>query len=179
VRFFELYQDDDHTLAIADYSGPPTTNFTTPASTTAFVYVDNLYDLTNSRPIQRKSLRYIDKLNPTQGGIPLRWVPAGRGAPGYLIHPVPTESGHVISVRERTYQYPVALESGNDVPIIPAAWHQGIVYAATAEAADLIDWPEKAAENEQKFTTFIAQRRSPLEESGAAGGRRHFVIGGV
>lgn len=175
LRFFELYSDDDATISTG-----LTHNFITPAATAAqVVYVDNVYDLTNNRPVRRKALRYLHSLNPDNLGTPRCWAPGGRDSVGYYINPVPGVAGDIITVREHTYQYPVTLSVGTNVPVIPAPWHRAIWLAAAAEGADLLDWPEKAAEMEQKFMMFIANKRSPVEESGAAGGRRHFTVGGA
>ena len=176
LRFFELYNDDDRTIATSDVTS---SNFITPTTTKSIVYVDNVYNLTDDRQLQRKSIRYMNSQNPQQTGTPLRWAPGGMAAPGYYVHPIPSTSAHEISVRERTYQFPDEMDDDSDIPVIPAAWHAAIWMAAAAEGASLIDWPEKSAEMEQKFMAFIAERRSPVEESGAAGGRRHFTVGGL
>jgi hypothetical protein len=175
VRFFELYEDDDRDITAAIVT---TSNFITPTATSAqVVYVDNVYDLDNDRPLARKSVRHLNRRNPQETGTPQIWCPGGKGATGYYIYPIPSTSSEEIAVRERTYQYPAVL-TGADVPVIPAAWHTAIWYAAVAEGAALLDWVEKAEEYEGKFIQFIAERRSPVEESGGAGGRRHFSIGG-
>jgi hypothetical protein len=176
LRFFELYNDDDRTIAAADVA---TSNFITPASSSPVVYVDNVYNLTDDRQMARKSIRYMHTLNPQQTGKPLRWAPGGKAAPGYYIHPIPSSTSDSLTVREHTYQYPDEMTADGDYPVVPGVWHSGIWMAAAAEGASLIDWPEKSAEMEQKFMAFIAERRSPVEESGAAGGRRHFTIGGM
>jgi hypothetical protein len=178
LRFFELYNDNDQTLAFGDYTGPPTTNYTVPATSNPIVYVDNVYNLTDDKQLERKSIRYLNSLNPEQTGKPLRWAPGGKGAVGYYIHPIPSVAAENISVRERTYEYPPELTT-DVAPIIPAAWHKAIWLAAAAEGASLIDWPEKEAEMEQRFMAFIAERRSPVEEAGAAGGRRWYGVGGI
>lgn len=177
LRFFELYVDTD-----ADIDAPLAHNFITPSTSGSVVYVDNIYDLTNDRSLHRKAIRYMHTQNPDTNGTPREWSPGGRGGvTGYYLYPVPTGATDTydISVRERTYEYPAALALGSTVPVIPAAWHKAIWLGAAAEGATLADWPEKAAEMEQLFMTFISERRSPVEESGAAGGRRHFNIGGL
>lgn len=182
IRFQELYSDNDRYLNIQD------TNFILPVEGLApdsLVYVDNVYDLTNSRDLKRKSIRYMNKRDPNDLGIPRDWCPAGRDKQkGYFITPRPGDSGDVIQVRERSYNYPEPLVlSATDIdevsPLIPGAWHKGIWLAAAGEAAQIIDWPEKAAEFEQLFMTFLSERRSSVEEAGAAGGRRHFTVGGI
>jgi len=172
LRFFELYVDADRTISISTH------NFVSP-TTARTVYVDNVYSLTDDRRLIRKSARWMNKRNPDEGGVPRFWTPMGRGGvSGYYIHPRPLVSGDEISVRERVYQYPDALSTGAAAPVIPNAWHGAIWRAAAAEAAALIDWPEKETEMENSFMLFISRRRSPIEEAGAAGGRRHYNVGG-
>ena len=180
IRFYELYEDVDHTLVIG------TDNFIEVLdglTADSVVYVDNVYDRTNDRPLKREAIRYMNSQNPDDLGIPRRWCPSGNhGSTGYFIHPHPGVTNDVITVRERTYNYPPELVDATPEiqnPIIPGAWHKGIWLAAVAEVADIIDWPEKSAEFEQKFMKFLAERRSPVEEAGAAGGRRHFTVGGL
>jgi hypothetical protein len=176
LRFYELYFDDDRAITTEDVTS---SNFITPKATPAQVfYVDNVYDLTNDRPLRRRAIRYMNRLNPQTTAIPRVWCPAGKETAGYYIHPIPGDSTDEISVRERTYQYPVPL-SGTKTPVIPPAWHAAIWMAAASEGAALIDWPEKAGEMEQMFMKFIAERKSPVEAAGAAGGRRHFTVGGI
>jgi hypothetical protein len=178
LRFFELYREDDRTIRTTDVTD---SNFITPAFAKPVVYVDSVFDLTNDRMLRRKAIRHMNRLNPAQAGQPTQWCPTGRNAAsGYLVHPVPAVAADEVLVREKTYRYPDALTSAlDDTPIIPSAWHAAIWRAAAAEAAELADWPEKAAEMEQKFMSFLAERRSPVEEAGAAGGRRHFTVGGA
>ena len=177
IRFHELYDDTDSTLTITS------DNFISVRDGLAagsVVYVDNVYDLTNKRPLFRKATRFMNSQDPDDLGIPRSWSPAGsKGNTGYFIHPRPGVAGDVIAVRNRTYNYPKILVEGTQDPIIPGAWHKGIWIAAVAEGAQIIDWPEKAAEHEQLFMKFLAERRSPVEEAGAAGGRRHFTVGGL
>lgn len=182
IRFQELYSDEDRALNIQS------DNFIIPAEGHApdsIVYVDNVYDLTNKRDLKRKSIRYMNKRNPNDLGPPRDWCPAGSGKKkGYFITPRPGVAGDIIQVRERSYNYPPPLFLTADGfpavdPLIPGAWHKGIWLAAAAEAAQIIDWPEKAAEFEQLFMTFLSERRSSVEEAGAAGGRRHFTVGGI
>lgn len=180
IRFHELYDDADYNIV----AGAADNFISVPNGTTegSVVYVDNVYDLTNNRPLDRKSLRYTLDRNPDDFGIPRSWCPTGsRGATGYFVHPRPEDSGDAILVRHRTYNYPQELIATALVvdPIIPPPWHAGIWIAAAAEAAAIIDWPEKSAELEQMFMKFLAERRSPVEEAGAAGGRRHFTVGGL
>ncbi len=178
LRFFELYHDIDDSIGDG-----LTDNFIiapTGLYTGSVVYVDNVYDLTNDRPLQRKSIRYMNTRNPDDLGLPRIWSPAGTGQQvGFYVHPRPGVPAEVIGIRNRTYNYPPLLSSGGQDPIIPGAWHKAIWLASVAEGAQVIDWPEKALEYEQLFMQFIAERRSPVEESGAAGGRRHFTIGGL
>jgi hypothetical protein len=176
VRFFELYQDDDRTLTTSLFTA---SNFVVPIFTAiaSVVYVDSIYNLTDNTPLRRKSIRYLNSRDPQATGTPQMWCPSGSGSGGYYIHPIPSTTAEQISVRERVYQYPTVL-TGSAAPVIPAAWHAAIWMAAAAEGASLIEWPEKATEMEQRFMAFIAERRSPVEEAGAAGGRRYFTVGG-
>lgn len=173
LRFFELYFTDDRTIT----SGLSTNLITPVATADKVVCVDNVYDLTNDVHLRRKSRRYIDRRNPQGTGRPREWAPGGDGGAGYYVYPIPGDASDEISVRETTYQYPDELTAG-ETPVIPAAWHTAIWLAAAAEAALLIDWPEKENEMENRFMRFIAERRSPVEESGAGGGRRYFSVGG-
>ena len=176
LRFFELYADNDRALTTTLFTS---SNFVTPTATSAqVVYVDNLYDRTNNKPLERKSIRYMNSRDPEATGVPRVWCPGGKAATGYYVYPIASVTAEEINVRERTYQYPSALAAGSGTPVIPPTWHAAIWLAAAAEAASLMDWSEKAAEMEQRFMAFIAERRSPVEESGAAGGRRHFNVGG-
>ena len=169
LRFFEFEQETDRSISIG------TTNFITPAGTRVHMVMD-VYDLTNARWLARRSTKEMRRLNPTEPGTPLRWVPGGKGgALGYFIHPIPTASDHEISVREYYYQYPDTLTTGQS-PSIPDEWHIAIPYAAAAEAALLLDWSERHQEMEQKFLAFIAERKSPHEEASFSGGRRYFNI---
>jgi hypothetical protein len=175
LRFFELYANDDRTLTTGLVASG---NFITPtASADKIVTIENIYDLTNDVFLRRKGMRWMDRQNPQRTGTPRNWVPGGDTTPGYYILPIPSSSNEEISVRERTYQYPTLLASAM-TPVIPAAWHAAIWKAAAAEAASIIDWPEKEQEMESAFMRFIAERRSPVEEAGAGGGRRYFSVGG-
>ncbi len=171
LRFFELYPLDSRT-----HSSGLMNNFITPTlGADKVVTVDDLYDTTNDKTIRRNSIRWMNRRNPDETGTLIRsWTPGGDDAPGYFIHPLPTAA---VTVRERTYGYPDALTT-DVAPVIPSAWHQAIWMAAAAEGALLIDWPEKEQEMEQRFINFIAQHRSPVEESGGAGGRRWYTVGG-
>ena len=172
IRFFELYDTDSRTI-----SSGLASNFITPiAGADKVVFVDNVFDTTGERQLARKSIRWMMQRDPTHPGEPRSWTPGGQGNPGYFIHPIPGVAGDEVTVQERTYQYPDALSAGES-PVIPSAWHAAIWRAAAAEAASLIDWPEKANEMETMFMRFLAERRSPVEESGAAGGRRYFTVG--
>jgi hypothetical protein len=153
-----------------------TDNFIVPSlGADIVVSVEDLYDITNDKTIQRRSRNYLNRRNPDETGSLIRsWSPGGHNSVGYFIHPVPTAA---VTVREKTYNYPAALTT-NVAPVIPSAWHQIIWVAAAAEGATLIDWPEKSQELEAYFMNHIAQHRSPVEESGGAGGRRYFSVGG-
>jgi len=172
LRFFELYSTDDRTIV----SGLSNNLITPTATADKVVCVDNLYDLTNDVPLRRQSRRYMDRRNPQGTGRPREWAPGGDNGAGYYIYPIPGNANEQISVRETTYQYPDEL-TATETPTIPSPWHTAIWLAAAAEAAALIDWPEKEAEMEGRFMKFIAERRSPVEEAGAGGGRRFFSIG--
>jgi len=178
LRFFELYTRTDTTIVSGALDNYIEATVHLDAGNTA--YIDDVYDLTNDRPLQRKSSRYMNSRNPDDVGVPRSWSPAGRDATsaGYLIHPRPGVVADEISIRETAYNYPRELVESTQNPVIPGTWHRAIWLAAVAEAATVIDWPEKAQEYEQLFMTFIAERRSPVEEAGAAGGRRHFTAGG-
>ena len=174
LRFFELYSATTKNISV---SGD---GFVC-SSTQNTSYVDDVYDLDNDRPLQRKALRYMFARNPDDLGVPRSWAPTGNtfaADVGYIVHPRPGVAADAISVLERAYIYPLPLDLTTINPKIPGTWHRAIWLAAVAEAATIIDWPEKAQEYEQLFMTFIAKRRTPVGEAGAAGGRRHFTIGG-
>jgi ABC-type glycerol-3-phosphate transport system substrate-binding protein len=93
---------------------------------------------------------------------------------------VPALAADEIDVYEYVYKYPTALASGSATPVIPDVWHIAIAFAAASEAAMLLDMPEKHSELEGKFVGYIAERKSPIEESarsGLAGSRRFTPIG--
>lgn len=174
LRFFELQARTSRTLTTA-----LTTNFVTPSDTNACVVV-NVYNATDNVPLQLESLAGMQNFDPDGTGKPRFWCPAGQGGTvGYYIDKRPGSSSDEISVYEYTYNYPGAFAGDSSTPVIPDAWHMGIVYAAAADAARLIDIPEKADELEAKFMQFISERKSPVEEAGYArgGSRRSTVIG--
>ncbi len=171
LRFHELETTVDH-----DITAALTSNFVS-LNSTVFA-IQNLYDLTNKRPMRRRGRREIERRDPTTPGIPYAWSPGGQtGVVGYYIYPKPADSSQEITIREYLYLYPVALVAAGDTPVIPLEWHQAIWHAAAAEGAFLLDWPERHEEMEQKFMTFIAERRAPGEENDAGGGRRYFIVG--
>jgi len=174
LRFFELERRDARSLATA------TTNFVTPTASNV-VYVVDIYDRTNNRGLKRSSKRELRRFDPDEGGTPRFWSPAGNaGTVGYEIYPYPTATTDAIDVYEYTYVYPTALASATDTPVIPEAWQPAIWMAAAAEAASLLNIPEKSQEMETRFTGFIAERKSPREEaaySGRAGARTNIMVG--
>lgn len=174
LRFFELERRDTRTLSAA------TTNFVTPTATDTCVVLD-VYDRTHDRGLKRTSTREMRRLDPDATGTPRYWRPAGNaGTIGYEVYPYVAASADAIDVYEHTYTYPVALASATDTPVIPAAWHPAIWMGAAAEAAELLDVPEKAQEMEARFIGFISERKSPREEaaySGRAGARSNVAIG--
>lgn len=180
LRFHELESMTARTLNGGAF--PTSRNFVQPAVSSTLVYsMLDVYDRSNDRWLQRIPIKYMRRLNPDENGTPLRWTPGGDGANpqavGYYVHPKPTAaSAEEIDVYEYAYRYPAAL-TGTDSPIIPEVWHPAIAFAAAAEGALLLDMPERHTELEQRFMSYIAERKSPYEEGSYAGGRRYFNVG--
>jgi len=177
LGFFELEDRQARSLTTA-----LTSNFVTPSPATDVVTVVDLYDRTNNRGLDRRARRELLTRDPDGTGRPRAWCPAGQGGVvGYYIDRVPlTSATDDIDVYEYVYKYPSAMATDISVPVIPDVWHIAIAYAAGAEAALLLDMPEKNAELEGKFIAFISERQSPMEEaakSGLAGSRRFTPIG--
>lgn len=179
LGFFELQDRQPRTL-----DNTLTSNFVTPSPATDVVTVTDVYDRTHNRGLDRRALRESRTHDPDATGIPRTWCPAGQGGVvGYYINQVPTSAStsvDAISVFEYVYKYPTVLASDSAVPVIPDVWHIAIAFAAASEAAMLLDMPEKHTELEGKFLGYIAERKSPIEESahsGYAGARRFTPIG--
>ena len=177
LGFFELQDRQARDLNF----GVITTNFITPSPATDVVTITDVYDRTHHRGLDRRALRELRTRNPDQTGIPRTWCPAGQGGlVGYYVNQIPGSAADNINVFEYVYKYPTALVSDSTVPIIPDVWHIAIAFAAASEAAMLLDIPEKHTELESKFIGYIAERKSPIEESahsGLAGARRFTPIG--
>jgi hypothetical protein len=177
LGFFELQDRQARSLSY----GVLTSNFITPNPTTDICVVTDVFDRTHDRGLDRRSLRELRTRDPDKTGIPRTWCPAGQGGlVGYYVNQIPGSAADDIDVYEWTYKYPTALATDSAEPIIPDAWHIAIAYAAASEASMLLDMPEKHSELEQKFTGYIAERKSPIEESahsGLAGARRFTPIG--
>jgi len=179
LGFFELYDRQARTL-----DSTLTSNFVAPSPATDIVTVTDIYDRTHNRGLDRRSLRELRTRDPDGTGLPRTWCPAGQGGViGYYIDRVPTSlltTVDAIDVHEWVYKYPTALAADATVPVIPDVWHIAIAFAAASEAAMLLDIPEKHTELEGKFLGYIAERKSPIEESahsGLAGSRRFTPIG--
>ena len=179
LGFFELQDRQARTL-----DSTLTSNFVTPSPATDVVTVVDVYDRTNNRGLDRRALRELRTRDPEATGRPRTWCPTGQGGVvGYYIDHIPTSlltTVDAIAVYEYVYKYPTALASDSTTPIIPDVWHIAIVFAAASEAAMLLDMPEKHLELEGKFIGYIAERKSPIEESahsGLAGSRRFTPIG--
>jgi len=142
--------------------------------------VDDVFDRTNNRGLDRESERRIRQLDPDETGVPRRWEPASEaGEDGYYIWPFPGVASDNIDVYEYVVLTPVLADDG-DSPLIPSEWHPAIAYLATAEAAEQFDMPEKAAEMRQAFGTLVASLQAPNElraAAGLAGNRRRIRIG--
>ena len=176
LGFFELQDRQARTLDTT-----LTSNFITPSPATNVVTVTDIYDRTHDRGLDRRALRELRTRNPDATGIPRTWCPAGQGGVvGYYVNQVPAVTADNINVYESVYKYPAILATDGAVPVIPDVWHIAIAYGAASEAAMLLDIPEKHTELEGKFIGFIAERKSPIEESarsGLAGSRRFTPIG--
>jgi len=179
LGFFELQDRQSRTL-----DSTLTSNFVAPSPATDVVTVVDVYDRTHDRGLDRRALRELRTRDPDARGIPRTWCPAGQGGVvGYYINAVPTSTlttVDAIVVFEYVYKYPTALAADGTTPVIPDVWHIAIAYAAASEAALLLDIPEKHTELESKFLGYIAERKSPIEESahsGLAGSRRFTPIG--
>lgn len=172
LRFYELYDE----ASPVTYATGLSTNFITPQNTSV-AFMQDLWDNTNDVWLERISERAMRRRKPTETGIPLEWTPDGRaGALGYRIYPIPSVAAEQIAVIEYSYSYPTAMALDATAPVIPAAWHMAIYYAAVSEAAELMNWTERKTEFENKFIGFIAEHRSPKEENARAGGRRSLNI---
>lgn len=173
LRFMELEGTSDRSLTTS-----LTDNFVAPSLGQANTFmITDLYDLTNRRPVRRISRRKMQRLDPTETGIPRLWVPAGNAnGVGYRIYPLPSTTSEEISVREYYYRYPADLSSDSSAPVIPAEWHHAIWMAAASEGALILDWMDKHQEMEQRLIQFIAERKSPYEEASFAGGRSSFDV---
>lgn len=169
LRFMELERQDDRTITT---TGNP---FVAPVASGVYMILD-VYDRTNNRWLSRIPIKYYRRLDPDETGTPVRWTPGGQGGVVYFVHPIPSAVSEEIAVRETTYTYPTAL-TGTGSPIIPEVWHPAIAYAAASEGALLLDWRDRHAEMEQRFLSYIAERKSPHEEADYSGGRRYFHVG--
>lgn len=176
LGFFELQHRQARTIDETQVG-----NFITPDPSSDVVTVMDIYDRTNNRGLDRRGLRELLSRDPDALGVPRVWCPAGQdGVVGYYVDRVPETSSQAIDVYEYVYKYPLPLANDIASPVIPDVWHIAIAYAAAAEAALLFDMPEKHTELEGKFMDFIAERKSPIEESdhgGLAGNRRWTPIG--
>lgn len=176
LGFFELMDRQSRSLTTA-----LTSNFITPSPSTNVAYVYDIYDRTHNRGLDRRGLRELVTRDPDATGIPRLWCPVGQGGVvGYYVDRVPALTADEITVYEYVQKYPADFASDAATPVIPDIWHIAIAYAAASEAAILLDIPEKHAEMEGKFTGFISERRSPMEDaahSGLAGARRSTPIG--
>ena len=173
LGFFELQSRDTRSLTTA-----LTSNFVTPIATNVVTVLD-VYDRTNNRGLSAMNISDVRASDPDSTGRPTKFCPGGQGgAVGYWIDRVPASSTDNIDVYEYSYLYPTALVADGDYPIIPDPWHQPIAYAAASEAASLMDMPDKAQELEQRFISYIAERKTPMEEAGykGLGGARRFSI---
>jgi hypothetical protein len=184
LRFFELESRvvrPIDTTATSNYILPAIadSNFLDPPRGVAAII--DVYDRTNARGLNRVSRREMMSLNPERTGRPRRWCPFGQdGQLVYAIDAIPATTSDEIEVYEWTYLHPVAMTDDDESPVIPEAWHVPIWYAAVAEAATLVDWPDRAQEYESKFMSYVAERKSPHEEadvSGYAGARRNLSTG--
>lgn len=177
LRFFELENRTSRTLTTV-----LTSNFVTPSMGVAVAYMQDIWDVTNARGMRRVSRREILGLNPNQDGTPRNWCPAGSaGVNGYYINPRPQTSTYNITVYEYTYNYPTALTSVA-TPIIPDEWHPCIWMKAAEEGAALLGLDVTEGEMRGAFKDYIAERKSPAEDSafsGLAGPRRSVTVGGV
>lgn len=175
VRFYELMTTTARALTTA-----LTTNFVTPATTTNLFSVLDVQDRTTGYGMSRMSRKVALSLTPDLTGKPSRWCPWGQGGvKGYLLDRRPIAAAQEINVYEFTYHYPATLAADVDVPIVADEWHDSISYAATAEAARLLDMPNKQQEFDAKFLSSIAERRTPFEEGyqGLGGRAGRFAVG--
>lgn len=174
LRFPSLETRLTRTLGIP----APVTNF---VANQATVYtVDDVFDRTNNRGLDRESERRIRQLDPDEPGIPRRWEPASEnGVDGYYIWPTPSVVAHEIEVYEYVVLTPT-LASDPSMPQIPDEWHPAIAYLATIEAAAQFDMPERAEEMRSSFANLVASLQAPNEirsAAGLAGNRRRIRVG--
>ena len=155
-----------------------TSNFV--ANQATVLLVEDVFDRTNNRGLDRESERRIRQLDPDENGVPRRWEPSSEaGVDGYYIYPYPSDSADDIDVYEYVITEPVLATDGTS-PVIPDEWHQAIVHLAAAEAAVLFDMPEKALEHRTLFTAIVAGLQAPNElrsTAGMAGNRRRIRVG--
>jgi hypothetical protein len=182
LGFFEL-----QARTVSSITTAATSNFVVPAAEVAVpgsvVTILDIYDSTNNRGLGTMSMADARSNDPDAVGRPTRFVPAGNApgsAVGYYIDRRPSVVTDNIGIYEYTYNYPDAIAGDGDSAIIPDPWHMAIAYAAGAEAAILLDMPEKAQELEGRFLAIVAERKSPMEEAGyrgIGGARRYSTIG--
>lgn len=155
-----------------------TSNFV--ANQAAVYTVDDVFDRTNNRGLDRESERRIRQLDPDETGPPRRWEPASEnGVDGYYIWPFPGVTTDNIDVYEYVVLTPV-LNSDGDSPLLPDEWHPAIAYLASIEASEQFDMPERATEMRNAFQSLVSSLQAPNEirsAAGLAGNRRRIRVG--
>jgi len=121
-----------------------TTSFTTTEDVASYPCLTNVLfeisvrNVTSSRPLYRRDIRWYDRNHSSSSGDPLYYVVYGG-----LLYLEPTPDGaYEILLRVRKKVDVPALVSNDDVPVIDPLWHEAIVFGASHRGAASLGYPD-------------------------------------
>lgn len=134
--------------------------------------VTSMWDLTNGREIEEKSIRELETSDPTVVGTLQKYAIVGTGvAQALRLYAIPSAA---TTVRLGVYLYPETLAIGGAGPTIPEAWHRAVELFAASDAADKLALPDRRDALYNQAVNAIRSTRSPTQETRRR--RRHITM---
>ncbi len=159
LRFPEFQTTRDKTITVPMASG---TN-TWAVSDADIFSITSMWDLTNDRVVYERNIRELESSDPTLEGQLLKYAIVGTGtAVALRLYKIPTVS---TDVRLGVYLYPETLTISGDGPVLPPAWHEGVVLLGAADAADDLGIYDRRDDLYNQALAFVRRTRAATQET--------------